>query len=250
MDHGLEWERVEKPWRISGRTPKSVAFAELTNISSNLDGGLSSFQLKHDETVMWMCWDLWGFWKHRTGTTRDQPPVPWHISLQTPLCPPFPQDRAWSSLPAGQTFFQYTADKYFPDQHPSAPVLLFLCSQTHSSSTWLFFPIVFRANIPTLYQLSSWRPKFVSSLLLRQLVAPVALGDPEPSSAGDDQCVWPHHTYNSWLLLILSQPHICLFHSHVTYWFLCYLLTKILNTFEFRTISLVASLQPALAALP
>lgn len=100
----------------------------------------------------------------------------------------------------------------FPWWHPSAPPLPFLCSQTRSSPNWLFFPIVFKENHPTLYHLSPWPHEFVSPLL-RQLMASMALGEPKPSSAG----VWSHHTCDSWLVLKPSQPHICLSHGHITY---------------------------------
>lgn len=196
-----------------------MAFAELTNISSSLDRGLSGFQFEHDETVGWKFWDCEGSGGMGHGPQGPFRPYCVHCSLGTMLRAHSLQDKPFSNT-------QLTS---FPWLTPSTPMLLLLCPQTHSSPTWLSFPIVFRENNPIFYQLSSRWCKFVSSLFSRWLVAPVALGQPEPSSAGGNRCAWSHLTSNSWLLLNPSQPHICLVHGHITCWFLCYSLTKILD---------------------
>lgn len=185
---------------------------------------------------------------------RHQPPAPWHISISDPTVSPHSprtgcgaQSLQDEPFPNTQLTNSSLIDTHLlPSCCSSAPKLTLLL---------LHFPPslgkIFRENNPTLYQLlffMATRVCVISSF--RVAGCPCGSGRAWTQLCGWWQRVWSHHTCSSWLLLKPSQPHICLLHSHITHRFLCYSLTKILHAFESGTISPVASLQPALAALP
>lgn len=185
MDHGLGWESVGKMANF-WQNPRKVGICWISKRQFKFRWRAEQFTAKAG-------WDCDGnglrFARVLGARGRHQPPAPWHISISDPTVSPTPPGPGVELSPCRMNLFPIHSWQIVPWLTPissraAVPLLQNL----------FFFYFIFphlqgkslgKITPPFISFCSSWQHEFVSSLLFGQLVAPVAPGEPEPSSAGD-----------------------------------------------------------------